>query len=171
LLYSQQVSWPYAGTGYGVRLYGYYGSILVVWPPYMQGARGQAKPRWLVRCQLGKRHTMRYPTRPTAAMLALASVTCVIGSATENGGSWSDNTYGLANDTVVTGMCVGNSNSSEDVICSPTFVTRPNKTGAPASITWRPLPPPPLLGATRCGAWTPQLTSAAVPWVSTPRRQ
>eukprot|EP01047_Picozoa_sp_COSAG01_P058463 COSAG01_NODE_6893_length_3448_cov_16.824425_2_plen_110_part_00 len=82
-----------------------------------------------------KAHTMRYPTRPAAAMLTLASVTCVIGGTTADF-HLSNNTFGLANDTaVVTGMCVGNSNSSTDVICPPTFVARPNKTGASASIT------------------------------------
>jgi hypothetical protein len=54
--------------------------------------------------------------------------------------------YNLGNRTVA-GMCAGNSNSSQDVICPAGFVHKANHTGAPASSRRPPAPPPPLLSA------------------------
>eukprot|EP01047_Picozoa_sp_COSAG01_P075747 COSAG01_NODE_13076_length_1640_cov_1.658014_2_plen_122_part_00 len=69
-------------------------------------------------------HRLRRLSRPTVAMLLIACGACVISGATA--------TFNLANHTV-TGMCVGNSNSSQDVSCPADYVRKANQTGVPAS--------------------------------------
>jgi hypothetical protein len=71
-------------------------------------------------------HRLRCLSRPTVAMLVIACAACVISGATA--------AFNLANHTVtVTGMCAGNSNSSQDVSCPAEHVRKANQTGVPAS--------------------------------------